>query len=128
MITDAKVIQAYITLRNMKSETAARHKEELAPIVDKMNKLEAWMLRKLQKEEAESSKTGQGTAFLTTKTYVNIKNWEAFVAFAKENDLLHMVAKNVSKDAIKEYLDANGELPPGIEITSEIVCQFRSPK
>lgn len=55
--------------------------------------------------------TPQGTAILTEQVLPNVVDWDAFIAWAKENDALHMIQRRVSSPAYREFLDAGQEVP-----------------
>lgn len=127
MAKDTEVIAAYIKLRNQKAEIVARQKEELKPIAEKMDLIEAYMLAKLDRDGSDSTKTKEGTAFITTQTQVRMEDRGAFLEYAQEHDLLHMLTNSLAKDSVLSFVESNGTPPPGVSITRIRVCQFRSP-
>lgn len=112
-----KVVAAYITLRDNKKELQGQHKEELADLNAKMQTMEGWLMRELNKLGVESAKTEAGTAYKSKRTSVKVQDFEAFIQFVRENDFWHMLDRRASKAAAEEFLEAQGELPPGLSIT-----------
>lgn len=125
MATMDEVIEAYLALRQVKEETTRRHKEELAPINDKMMKLQAWCQKQLQAQGQKNARVDAGTTFLQTDVSVTVQDWDAVLAFIKENDLFALLEKRVSKGVVQEYIESTGEIPPGVKVTSEISCHIR---
>jgi hypothetical protein len=124
-MTIDKVIEAYIKLRLVKESTKKRHAEEMAPINDNMYKLSLYLQKTLQESGQTSAKTEAGTAFLQTDTTVAIRDWPGILAYIKAHDLWEMLEKRVSKSVVADYIDSTKEIPPGLEIKTEISCHIR---
>lgn len=125
MATMDQVIAAYIHLRAEKEAMAKRHKEELAPLTDKMNKLLAWTHQQLQSQGQKNARVDSGTAFLQTDISVTVEDWDAVWDFVTANGLKAMLERRVSKGVVQEYIESTGEVPPGVKVTSEISCHIR---
>ncbi len=121
----AVAIEKYIAMRDKKTGIKDRHKEELAPVLLVMDRLEAWLLQHLNTTGAKSVATTKGTAFKKERVSVTVKDQAAFMEFAVDNDELGLLDIRASKLAIEEFLEANGELPPGTSIVRETVAQIR---
>ena len=119
------VIAAYLTLRKRKEETAARHKEEMAPINDQMHKCAAWIQQQLQNQGLTNMKSESGIAFLQTDTTVSVKDWDATFEWIKSNNHWQFLERRVSKSVVQDYIEAYKEVPPGVSVTSEISAHIR---
>lgn len=120
-----QVIAAYRQLRENKEETVKRHKEELAPINDQMNKCLAWIHQQLQAQGLTSFKSESGIAFLQTDTTVSVKDWDATFEWIKATEAWSVLEKRVSKTVVQDYIEANGEVPPGLHVSSEQTVHIR---
>jgi hypothetical protein len=118
-------IEKYITLRDEKKVIKERHSEELRPINEALALLENAVQKVLLKQGADSFKTKVGTAYLSTTVKATVKDWPAFRDFVQENDLLDMLEHRASKDAVEEFIEANGDAPPGVAVTKEVNTRFR---
>tara|TARA_R110000772_G_scaffold51809_10_gene118909 strand:- start:1489 stop:1872 length:384 start_codon:yes stop_codon:yes gene_type:complete len=126
MPTTDQAVAGYIQLRDMKKAMQAKHSEEMAPIKERMDKIEAWFLRELQvKQKAESVRTESGTVYLTRVTKPKVQDGAVFLDFLKANDLLHMLELRPSTSAVEEFIEANNAPPPGISVTREINARVR---
>lgn len=125
MPTIEEAVAAYIKLRDTKKEIVAKQKDELVPINKKMNRVEGWLHRELNRMHADHIGTEQGTVYKTTRTSVKVQEWDQFLPFVLENGLTHMLERRASKEAVSEYLEANGELPPGLSITHDEAVNIR---
>ena len=119
------VVAAYVTLRDKKAEIKARHQEELAPINDKMFKLEGWLHRELNKQGVDSFKTKRGTAFVQKATSVTVQDWDATLPFIREHGLWDMLEARVSKTAVQDYIESTKDVPPGVSIKVDEVVRVR---
>ena len=118
-------VAGYIKLRDEKKSLAKKQKEEMAPINEKMEKLEGWLHRELNRLHASNIRTEQGTVFKATRSSVKAEDWEAFLEFVQENSLWHMLDRRANKTAVQEFMEANEELPPGLSITLDETVNIR---
>lgn len=125
MATMDQVIAAYLHLRAEKEKMAKRHKEEMAPLNDQMNKLLAWTQKQLQSQGQKNARVDSGTAFLQTDVTATVSNWDELWDFIVQNDMKAMLERRVSKGVVQEYIESTGEVPPGVKITSEVNCHIR---
>jgi len=122
-----QVIEAYLKYRNKKEALEAQIKEQVKELKDKMAKLEAWIKTKADAEGVTSFKTAHGTAFVTTNDYANVADWDAVLAFIKENDAYDMLEKRVSKNAVRGYIDEHKIVPSGVNYGTRIDVNVRKP-
>lgn len=125
MATMDQVIAAYLHLRTEKEKMAKRHKEEMAPLNDQMNKLLAWTHQQLQSQGQKNARVDSGTAFLQTDTSATVIDWDQLWEFVIQKDMRSMLERRVSKGVVQEYIESTGEIPPGVKVTSEISCHIR---
>lgn len=125
MATIDELVGAYIKLRDRKKAMQAKQAEELAPINQQMSKLEVGMLLALSGQNAESVRTPHGTVYKTKRTSSKVDDWNEALSFILKHHLEHMLEKRVAKTAVEEYLEANGELPPGISLSTETSVNVR---
>tara|TARA_R100001463_G_scaffold8431_6_gene25838 strand:+ start:843 stop:1247 length:405 start_codon:yes stop_codon:yes gene_type:complete len=122
-----QVIEAYLKYRNKKEALEAQIKEQVKELKDKMAKLEAWIKTKADAEGVTSFKTAHGTAFVTTNDYANVADWDAVLAFIKENDAYDILEKRVSKNAVRGYIDQQKAVPSGVNYGTRIDVNVRKP-
>ena len=126
MATLDQVIGAYRELRARKDEITKKHKEELAPLNDQLNKLLSWVHRHLQEQGTQNTRTQSGSAFLQTDVSVTSNDWDATLAFIKEHELWEFLERRISKATVTEYIESTKTVPPGIKVTSDISCHIRA--
>jgi phage host-nuclease inhibitor protein Gam len=122
----SEAVSLYIQLRDKKAEMKADFDASIAPLNDKMDKLEAKLLDVFNKTGMDSVKTENGTAYTAVRTTASIADREAFMDYVKANEEWSLLEARASKTAIEQFRDSNnGELPPGINIRSERVVNIR---
>jgi|TARA_Y100000310_G_scaffold21924_1_gene21149 hypothetical protein len=126
-LTVDAIVETYITLRSQKEAIEAETKDRLVGIKEKMHKLETWIQAKSDETGVKSFKTDHGTAFLTTSDFASVADWDAVLAFVKENDAYDMLTRGVSKRAVRGYIDANKAVPDGVNFGTKIGVSVRRP-
>ena len=126
-LTVDAVIDTYIKLRSQKEVVEADVKQQVAGIKEKMLKLEAWIQAKADETGVKSFKTDHGTAFMSTSDFASVGNWDAVLEFIQKNEAYDLLNKAVNKKAVREYLDANGAVPPGVNFGTKIGVSVRRP-
>lgn len=126
-ITVDQAIAAYMKLRQKKSEVEARIKDEVSLLEASMDKIEKWIKTQADEMGVTSFKTKHGTAFLTTKDYANVENWDATLAFIKDTGAYDMLNKAVNKTAVRGYIEQNKAVPPGVNYGTKIEVSVRKP-
>lgn len=125
----AKLDQAtkvYLELREKKAQMQKRHKEELAPINAKMEKIENAILAFFQKTGQQSSKTPYGTPYIKARESTSVPDRETFLGFVLEGGHLQFLESKANINAVREYIEEHGEPPPGVKFNSELKVYVRS--
>ncbi len=125
MPTVDQVIAAYRTLRSQKETIEERHKTELAPLKENMNKCLAWLQNKLQTQGLTNFKCPSGIAFLQNTNSVTVQDWEEFFTWVKTNDAPAFLERRAALSVVQEYVEANGQLPPGLSMNSVVEVRVR---
>lgn len=126
-VTVDAVIKKYMKLRTEKEVAEAEIKQRVDAIKADMAKLEAWLKTKLDADGLTSFKSAYGTAFLTTTDFASVENWDAVLDFIREQDAYDMLEKRVSKTAVRAYIDATKEVPPGVKYGTKLDINIRKP-
>lgn len=115
-IQAADVIAAYIKARDARDELARRHKEELKPYNERLQKFEAWLQRKLLADKLQNLSTADAVAFLKTATSVTVNDWDATLGFILERGAHDLLERRVSKSAYEDY-EREGIIVPGVAVS-----------
>lgn len=118
-ITLDKAVRKYLELRTEAETIEKSVKAQVAAIKEKMGRLEAWITEKADAEGLGNVKiAGVGTAMWTVHYSATVASRDAFFDFVRENNAFDMLENRVSKTAVRAYIDAHGEVPPGVNFGS----------
>tara|TARA_R110002012_G_scaffold302341_2_gene503197 strand:- start:301 stop:690 length:390 start_codon:yes stop_codon:yes gene_type:complete len=120
------VINLYVELRDKKAKIEKSVKEQTKPIKERMDKLEAYLLRELQTQGVTSFKTPGGTAFIATQEWATVSDWETALQFIRDNDAYDLLERRVSKIAVRTLVD-EGNAPPGVNYGTKLGVNIRRP-
>lgn len=120
-------IKKYIEFRDSIDRHQAEFDAKTKPMKAAMKTIEGYFMNLVNKTGQTTFGTPDGTAFRDTKTGCNVKDWDTFLAWMKENDAHHLLNKAVNKTAVKEYIDAHDTPPPGVEWVSIYDIKIRRP-
>jgi phage host-nuclease inhibitor protein Gam len=123
----SEAVSIYIKMRDKKAQMKADFDASVAPLTEKMDKLEAKLLDVFNKTGVDSVKTEFGTAYTTTRVTASVADREIFMTHVKENEEWALLEVRASKTAVEQYRETNNDLPPGVSIREERVVNVRRP-
>ena len=118
-------VSLYIKMRDKKAQMKAEFDASVAPLNEKMEKLEAKLLDVFNKTGMDSVKTEFGTAYTTTRVTASVADRDIFMTHVRENDDWALLEVRASKSAVEQYRENNNDLPPGISMREERVVSIR---
>jgi hypothetical protein len=127
-INMGRVIEAHNAIRD--ARTARRHAWEAADALleEDQNKLRAVLLGVLNASNANSMATDYGTVYRTERIKPSAADWSAIYAWIMQDpERFELLEKRLKVTTIKEYMEATGTLPPGVNIHREYDIGVRRP-
>lgn len=126
-LTVDTVVEKYIALRDKRSTLKKAYDEEDSKYKDAMEKCEAWLLAQANTLGVDNfTIKGVGTAIKGRSMQVSCKDWKAFHDFVKENDQLDMFERRISRNVLKQYMEAHEDtIPPGLDVIFEQTMTVR---
>lgn len=115
----------YMKVRKELDALEKEHKERRAAIKEKQIALENWFTAKAQEDGLSTVKTNAGTAYWSTHHSATVAAREDLFNFCKENEAWDLLEARASKTAVRSYIEATGETPPGVNYKSVSVFNFR---
>ena len=89
-------------------------KKAMDKIIDKVSE-------RADAQGVKQFKTDNGIAFKKKGFKIYVKVWAEALDFMIKNDLTHMLTRSVSKNSVKEFMDANNnQVPPGLSHEPEV--------
>lgn len=119
-----KLIKHYIYLRDQKEEMEARHKEELRPIKDDMQQVEAALQKLMQEQGLRQFKGDHGTAFIQEDTSAKVTDWNEALDYIRNNERWDLLEKRVNKTQLMETLEEEGPVP-GVDVNRRMKTLVR---
>lgn len=127
MIEPSKVIKQYIKLRDAAEKIQSNANEQMKPYYEAMRTLETWMGAYLSKNNINSIASEHGTAYRSTVTSTKVTDQTMFMEFVQHGNW-ELARLTAEKRAVRLYMDEHqGQMPPGVEVTSLINTTFRRP-
>ena len=120
-----ELVDKYIELRDTKSKMSTEYKARVAKIDSVLDKIEGELLRQFSEHGMESVRTKSGTAYKSSRNSATVADWDYVLDFIQKNDLWNMLERRVSKQAVEQYKEEHGTLPPGINWREEITINVR---
>ena len=113
------IISSYILLRDKKEEMSKRHKEEMSTYNTSMGNIEMAMLEYLNAESLTKVGSDEGLAYTKDYNSAKVEDRTAFLEFCMTDDeRLPLMDVRANAKIIKQYMDEEGALPPGVEFSS----------
>jgi hypothetical protein len=118
-------MEKYRELRTQKEALQERHKVELLPVREAMDEIEIHLLRVMEDTGLSSLSSGDATAYKQTRRSARIADPHAFRAWVEAQNRPDFYENRVSKDVLDNWLEQGNDLPPGVEINSEVIVNIR---
>ena len=115
-----KMVEAYVKIRDKKSEIKAAYEAQQKDLESQMELIEQAILEVCKETGVEALRTAHGTATRTVKTRVWTSDWPTFYTFIKEQDAPELLEKRIAQGNFKEWMDAN----PGVVAPVNIDRQY----
>jgi phage host-nuclease inhibitor protein Gam len=121
----SEAVSIYIKMRDKKAQMKAEFDASIAPLNEKMEKLEAKLLDIFNKTGMDSVKTEFGTAYTTTRVTASVADREIFMNYVKDNEEWSLLEVRAAKTAVEQFRSIHDDLPPGISMREERVVNVR---
>jgi hypothetical protein len=121
----AQIVERYVQLRDQKAEFKAAYDANVKDIDSALERIENFLLTKMQELGVESVRTPYGTPYVSKRTSASVADWEAVLDFVKANDEWQMLERRVNKTVVAQWREEHNDLPPGLNWTEERVVNIR---
>lgn len=118
----------YLELRTECKKIDERAKKEIGVRKREMASIEATMTEAAQTAGLESIPTRLGTAYWSTHYNCTIAAPADFWNFVQEQQAWHLIDKRANKTGVREFVDAHGQPPPGVNFSGYRVFNVREVK
>jgi hypothetical protein len=124
-VTNDDIIARGLAIRDEISAIKKRHTAELLEYEQALEAIENYLLKVMQERGEKQIKTNAGTAFQSHQIRVSMADREALQKYTVLTGDWGFWTNHVAKEHVKEYRDAKGVNPPGVEVTTFVQCNIR---
>lgn len=125
--TADEAISTYVTLRDDLREFQKEVKEKEERFKMELDRIEMWLRDLADKLGVESIRSASGTAYKVTKESYRIVDIDLFTTYVLETGNIQLFEKRIAKNAAREIHKADGDVPPGLDYTTEIGINVKRP-
>ena len=125
-LTVAQMTEKFLQLRRKKAALQERHKAELAPFNELLQRLGNLILAELNAAGVNSMASAEGTVYKSVETSVTVKNWAETLSYIQANEAWDLLEARVAKVAAVTIMQETQEPIPGVNVHQEIVLRVRS--
>jgi Tfp pilus assembly protein PilP len=113
-------------VRDKIDEIEDRHKEELAPYKAVKEQLETFFLDQFNELGVDNFKSKDGaTVYKIIDASATVADGEAFRQYVQDHDAFELADIRANKTAVREFVEAKGVQPPGINYSTRFKLGFR---
>lgn len=123
-----ELVAKYVQLRDKKDALRAKYRAKEKKINEALILLEAALIKSLDSLGIESARSEGGTCYLSHRTSATVADRDAFFEFVESHGAWDMLESRCSKTAVEQYLEAEGQLPPGVNRRVERTLGVNRPK
>jgi len=116
----AKLVSAYIRIRDARSDLKRKFDDEDAALKEKIDIIENALLDLAKEHGLDSMKTPYGTASRVVRTRYWAPDWDSFKDFLKEqgDDGFDLVERRIHQGNFKEFLENHPDVAPPVNSDS----------
>jgi hypothetical protein len=114
-----ELVKAFVDTRDVLEEIDERYKLERKQPLRLKELLTEQLLLKLKQTGQEMARTKYGTVTAVTRDTTSCSDPNLFIDFVRDHDAYYLLDRRANLTACKEFLEVNGQLPPGVKLNSK---------
>ena len=121
MLSAADLVAEHVKLDDFLTAETKRFNDHMAPVKKRMEEIKSILLGMLNEQKQNSASTDNGTYYISTIMTPKLNNRDAYHDWCLDNwdeagsEMLQIGLPQ--KDALKNYLEAHNQCPPGVEVS-----------
>jgi len=125
-MTDIKTrVDQFVKLRDLIRAKDDEHKNNMKPLKETLEQLNAVLLKHLDELGGESVKTDSGTVYRTERKNASLADAEAFMDFVVRHGAFDLLDRKANVTAVEDYINDHDAPPPGVNFTKTFVVGVR---
>jgi hypothetical protein len=109
-----KCAAQFIALRDLKKEMEDDHARRVAPLIAKLEELKTTFSSHMDALNVSNMKTSSGTVGFKSRATASLSDASAFWNYCVTQGNFDLIDKRANVTAVKDFVDANGVAPPGV--------------
>jgi hypothetical protein len=109
-----ELVAKYTKARDIKKAIKEEAEAKMKKCDEVLQRIENALNSAMTAIGADSVKTQNGTVYFSSRYRATAEDWLAIERFCVENGRLDFFERRLSSAVVKDYVDATGELPPGV--------------
>ena len=119
-----ELAKVYIQIRDARAQAKKAFETADDALKEKLGKISAVFLDRFKKDGSEAVRTVYGTAFKATDEFASVGDRDAFMTHVKEQGAYELMDVRCNKTAVKQYIEAHQDVPPGVTWRTEVVVRI----
>lgn len=125
LVSDEKLVQVYVKIRDAIKEISAENAKRLEKIVAQQELVANELLQRMNQRGNEGFKTEYGTVYRAETVRCSVASEETLFDWIKEHDAFDMLERRVKSTAVQAYIKEHGITPPGVNVFREFSARVR---
>jgi hypothetical protein len=113
-----KYADDYLRCRDKIDEIKEKHKKELEPYNQLMEKIKGWLTEHLNQIGVQNVKTVHGTVHFTKRRTVTLTDAQAFMEYVIKYEEWDLLDRKANSTAVQEFIKDHGSEPPGARLNT----------
>ena len=122
-----KRVQQYIDVRDALKRVDERWEAERKPLLEIQEALAGRIQQFMDENSLQNLKTKSGTAYVSIKYTASLADPDVFMKFVISTGKFELLDRRANSTAVKDYVAANNELPPGCNLNGISQVGVRRP-
>jgi hypothetical protein len=116
---------AYVKIREEIKRLDDAHKEVMRPHRERLEKLNSFLLNRLNDLGCDSIRSSSGTIYRTERKTASLADADAFMQFVIANQAFDLLDRKANTTAVSEFIATHNAPPPGVNFSTTYLVGVR---
>lgn len=123
-----RLVLAYRKIREVKQDKEEAHKDAIAELDEKLDRISAELLKICSEQGVDSLRTSSGTVTRGTRTRYWTSDWDSMYEFIKEHEAYSLLEQRINNKNMRQFIEENpDDLPMGLNADTKYTVTVRKP-
>lgn len=121
-----RMVRVYVKIRDRRAELKREFEDQDASLQSQQDTIKRALMESMQRLNMDQIGTKAGTVYKDMTIKASCDDWDLLYSHMAETGDFGLLEKRISRNRVKEYMDANeGRLPPGVSVFKEVDIKVR---